>query len=441
MARLLLVSLLATLAIGLAAPAQAGAAPNLDRLYIGDDGSLVSFRLVGSAVYGFAENPGLKTASVLKGTLIGNSISGLWYDVPKGTRAKTGDLELKVGQDGRTLELRTGGDDFGPNIMVEVEPGRFPWPAPAAARYQGLSNADLDGLYTADDGARWWVRQINSDTFVAVAEREQQLGVRPTYTSVFVGKKNGAFVVGTYADLAKGTSRSTGPLTFGTGPFRVLGIAGGGDRTKKLRPQYSMDFDAFAESIEDALKGRVVGYSYAIAMNGITVRTGAGGFRTRGDDDGWRPFNVDTQAEAASTAKTVTAVAMLKVLAKEGLPISTKVEPYLPACWKRGSRISSLTFRHLLTHTSELEEDEDLIGVDYDKDPWTSIARVVELGRTGPKKEYNNFNFRLLRILLPSVLAPQNVRDRVKQLGCGKNKAQLNYELSTCLRPTSRTSS
>ncbi len=43
MARLLLVSLLATLAIGLAAPAQAGAAPNLDRLYIGDDGSLVSF--------------------------------------------------------------------------------------------------------------------------------------------------------------------------------------------------------------------------------------------------------------------------------------------------------------------------------------------------------------------------------------------------------------
>jgi len=276
MARLLLVSLLATLAIGLAAPAQAGAAPNLDRLYIGDDGSLVSFRLVGSAVYGFAENPGLKTASVLKGTLIGNSISGLWYDVPKGTRAKTGDLELKVGQDGRTLELRTGGDDFGPNIMVEVEPGRFPWPAPAAARYQGLSNADLDGLYTADDGARWWVRQINSDTFVAVAEREQQLGVRPTYTSVFVGKKNGAFVVGTYADLAKGTSRSTGPLTFGTGPFRVLGIAGGGDRTKKLRPQYSMDFDAFAESIEDALKGRVVGYSYAIAMNGITVRTGAG---------------------------------------------------------------------------------------------------------------------------------------------------------------------
>ncbi len=61
MARLLLVSLLATLAIGLAAPAQAGAAPNLDRLYIGDDGSLVSFRLVGSAVYGFAENPGSRS--------------------------------------------------------------------------------------------------------------------------------------------------------------------------------------------------------------------------------------------------------------------------------------------------------------------------------------------------------------------------------------------
>jgi Beta-lactamase len=428
MFRTLLATVLSVAGLALAAPALGHAAVNIDRIYRGDDGSLVSFRQVGTKVYGFAENTQHKTATVLVGTLNGSRIEGQWYDVPKGHREERGAFRFDIVR--RSLQ-RTGGDSFGPNRMTATEPGGFPWPTPPAAGYQGLSNADLDGLYTADDGARWWVRQIGSDTFVAVAEREAQLGVRPDYTTVYVGKKAGTFVTGTFADVAKGMSAKTGALSFVTGPFRVLGVLDGAQRTKKLRPQYSWDFDGFARTIDDRLgRGKVVGYSYAITLNGSVVRKGAGGYRTRGVD-GYRPFTVDTQSSTASTVKTISAAIMLHVLHRRGISLNAKVEPYLPACWKRGPGIGELTFRHLLTHTSELEEAAGKIGVSCADDPWRCLARVIELGRTGPKgREYNNYNFALLRILAPFTLAPENSRAFVKAHSCTKNAEELNYGFS-----------
>jgi hypothetical protein len=413
--------------LALAAPATGYAAVNVDRIYRGDDGSLVSFRQIGTAVYGFAENVQHRTATVLVGKLNGSRIEGEWYDVPKGNRENRGDFRFDVF---RGTIQRAGGDSFGPNRMTATTLGSIAWPGPLSAGYQGTSDADLNGLYRADDGARWYIRQIGS-TFVAVAERETQLGVRPDYTSVWVGKKSGSFITGTFADVAKGVSTKTGLLTFGTGIFRVLGVIDAAKRTKKLRPEYSWDLDGFAQTIESRLgDGKVVGYSYAIALNGQVVRKGAGGYRTKGID-GYRPFTVDTQSSTASTVKTISAAIMLHVLHKRGIPLTAKVEPYLPACWKRGARTGELTFRHLLTHTSELEKASDKIGVSCGDDPWKCLARVIELGRTGPKgRVYNNYNFALLRILAPSVLAPENFRATVKASSCTKDAAALNYAFS-----------
>ena len=315
--------------------------------------------------------------------------------------------------------------------MTVTDPIGLAWPGPTSAGYQGLSNADLDGLYLADDSARWYVRQIGSGTFVAVAEREAQLGVRPDYTMVYVGKKFGGLVTGTFADVAKGVSAQTGALTFGTGPFRLLGVIDGAGRTKKLQPRYSWDLDGFARTIDDRLgRGKVTGYSYAIALNGQIVRKGAGGYRTRGVD-GYRPFTVDTQSSTASTVKTISAAIMLHVLHKRGIPLTAKVEPYLPACWKRGPRIGELTFRQILTHTSGLEEAASKIGVSCGDDPWKCLARVIELGSTGVKtRNYNNYNFALLRILAPFALAPENSRAVVKASNCTKDAVELNYGFS-----------
>ena len=427
MFRTLLTTVAVAAGLALAAPGTGAAAVNVDRIYRGDDGSLVSFRQVGATVYGFAENAQHRTATVLVGTLNGSRIEGDWYDVPKGNRRNSGEFRFDIF---RWTMHRNGGKSFGPNRLTATALGSFTWPAPLAAGYQGTSNADLDGTYLADDGARWYVRQAGT-TFVAVAEREAQLGVRPDYTMVYIGKKAGTFVTGTFADVAKGVSAKTGGLSFATGPFRVLGVLDGAKRTTKLRPRYSWYLDRFAQTIEDRLgRGKVVGYAYAIALNAQIVRKGAGGYRTRGVD-GYRPFTVDTQSSTASTVKTISAAIMLHVLHKRGIPLTAKIEPYLPACWKRGPGIGQLTFRHLLTHTSELEEAAGTIGVSCADDPWKCLARVIELGRTGPKgREYNNYNFALLRILAPSALAPESFRATVAASNCTKDAVALNYAFS-----------
>ena len=416
--------------LALAAPATGSeaVAVNVDRIYRGDDGSLVSFRQVGTTVYGFAENVQHKTATVLVGKLNGSRIDGQWYDVPKGNRENRGDFSFDVV---RSSIQRTGGDSFGPNRMTATTLGSIDWPGPLAAGYQGTSASDLDGLYIADDGARWYVRQIGSSTFVAAAEREAQLGVRPDYTSVWIGKKSGSLITGIFADVAKGVAAKTGVLTTGTGIFRELTVLDSAKRTTKLRPQYSWYLDRFAQTIESRLGGgKVVGYSYAIALNGQVVRKGAGGYRTHGVD-GDRKFTVDTQSSTASTVKTISAAIMLHVLHKQGIPVTAKVEPYLPACWKRGPRIGELTFRHLLTHTSELEKSATKIAVSCGDDPWKCLARVIELGRTGPQGYvYNNYNFALLRILAPFVHAPENFRATVKAKSCTKDAVALNYAFS-----------
>ena len=427
MFRTFLTMAVAAAGLALTVPAAGYAAVDVDRIYRGDDGSLVSFRQVGTTVYGFAENVQHRTATVLVGKLNGSRIEGDWYDVPKGNRENTGEFTFDVSR--RTIQ-RSGGDSFGPNRMTVTSLDSIAWPGPLSAGYQGTSGKNLDGLYLGDDGARWYVRQIGS-TFVAVAEREAQLGVRPDYTSVWVGKKSGSLITGTFADVAKGVSAKTGVLTMGTGIFRVLGVIDAAKRTKKLRPQYSWDLDGFAQTIESRLGGgKVVGYSYAIALNGQIVRKGAGGYRTHGVD-GYRKFTVDTQSSTASTVKTISAAIMLHVLHKRGIPVTAKVDPYLPACWKRGPRIGELTFRHLLTHTSELEKAAGKIGVSCNDDPWKCLARVIELGRTGPKgRVYNNYNFALLRILAPFVHAPENFRATVKARSCTKDAAALNYAFS-----------
>jgi hypothetical protein len=427
--RRLLGAIVALAAVALAAPAGAGAAPNIDRIFRGDDGSIVSFRVVGSKVYGFAEDPNRKRATVLTGTLNGARVTGDWYDVPKGTHRDQGDLELQVTLSGQRMRLGDGGDSFGPTRLHATEATGFPWPAPLAAGYQGLDVDDMTGHFRGDDGSRWWVRQVGEDRFVMVGEREQQLGVRPDYTSVVVAERAAQnLVAGTFADVRKGLGSSTGNIVFGIRPFRTLAVHGG--RVERLQPVYSWDFDAFAEHIEDALDGKVVGYSYAIAFNGNVVRQGAGGWRTRGVD-GWRPFTADTQSSTASTAKTITAAIVLDLLRKRGIPLDAKVEPYLPSCWKRGFRINRLTFRQLLTHRSRLVKDKSTIGVDCGDDPWRCLMRVVELGRTGPRgRVYNNYNFALLRILGAAVDSPGYMRALVKVHDCEDDADSVNRALS-----------
>jgi len=414
---------------------------NLDRIYRGGDGSVVFLRQIGSTVYGFAEKSPT-FATVLRGTLTGTKVSGKWWDVPKGERRRTGDLELVVLRAGSGLRKATGGDDFGPDSLTMRSADGIAWAGYEPARFQGVTKSDLAGAYGGNDAGRWYVRESGANV-VALGERQTQPGVRPTYASVYVGSRNGNLVKGAFADVPKGLAAESRAMSIVVVDFRRLTITN--QRAKTLAPDYAINVDVFAKAIDDAFRGKATGFSYAIARDGTVVRKGAGGFRIA-PPDGQLPFGPDTRSTAASTTKTITAIAMLKVLEeKKEVSLGSRIAPFLPKCWKQAKNISTLTtltFRQLLAHHSGLQGEK--VKTSCKKDPWGCLAEVIKLGRTqSTDYKYDNFNYALPRILLPAVLAPEYFKNVVKERGC-KDKATLNelyssafatYTNNTVLKP------
>ncbi|MBM3679139.1 MAG: serine hydrolase, partial [Actinobacteria bacterium] len=330
-------------------------APSLTRIYRGDDGGALYLRQLGSDVYGFGEHPGRDYAYVLKGTVAGDRITGSWWDVPKDGRELSGGLDLRWSQGGARI-VRSGSSDFGPDVFQSISPNGISWPVRQAAGFQSTTQGDLDGAFQGDDASRHYLRQSGS-TIVWVAERAAQPDERPGWVSVFVGTRSGgAGVSGTWVDVPKGLETRSGTVGAGlVGTTRSLMLAQtGASRTKRLDPDYALDWDAFAGGIESALDDNVVGYAYAIKRNGGFMRMGAWGSRRLEIDGGKLPFTVDTQAFTASTAKLVSATAIVKALHDRGLTVDARVAPFLPSCIEKGPGISTLTFREILNHRSGL---------------------------------------------------------------------------------------
>ncbi len=64
----------------------------------------------------------------------------------------------------------------------------------------------------------------------------------------------------------------------------------------------------------------------------------------------WRlsqPPPTDTEIRQQATV-----LAVLQLLAKDGLTIDTKISPYIYGDWTQGHNVKQLTFKELLTHTS-----------------------------------------------------------------------------------------
>ena len=82
------------------------------------------------------------------------------------------------------------------------------------------------------------------------------------------------------------------------------------------------------------------------------MRPAYGGQARTSADPPALPMSPDLVTDIASVSKTMTAMAMLQLLAKDGLPINTKISPYIYSDWTQGANISQLTFQELLTHSS-----------------------------------------------------------------------------------------
>ncbi len=149
-----------------------------------------------------------------------------------------------------------------------------------------------------------------------------------------------------------------------------------------------------------ALAGHVVGYSCEVGG----MPPSYGGLARTATDAPTTAMAPDLVTNIASVSKTMTAVAILQLLAKDGLTIDAKISPYIYKDWKQGSNISQLTFKELLTHSSGFSQQPGAPcggSITYSTLE-TIVANGVYSSDIG-HPSYGNCNFALLRELMPAL--------------------------------------
>ena len=149
----------------------------------------------------------------------------------------------------------------------------------------------------------------------------------------------------------------------------------------------------FVTILDDSLKGRGFGYSFAVYRKDRLVGTGADGFyarKTEIQED--KPVTADTRMQIASMTKTITAAAFLKLGKEKGIKTSDKIIGYLPKTWVKGPNIELITFKDLLTHTSGIVGmNESCRNGAFTENVWYGLKLLIE---NGIKKENHGSKIR-----------------------------------------------
>src|SRR6266702_415792 len=108
-------------------------------------------------------------------------------------------------------------------------------------------------------------------------------------------------------------------------------------------------------------------------------------------------FSSFTRLHLASVSTFLTAVGLVKLLKSKGISYAAKIINYLPSYWSKGPTVDTVTFRHLLTHTSGFSTGSS--ASDYAFMKGKVAAGVGSIGGY----DYENMNFGLCRILIPII--------------------------------------
>ena len=164
-------------------------------------------------------------------------------------------------------------------------------------------------------------------------------------------------------------------------------------------------------NICNKLANKVVGYACLVGG----VRPIFGGQARTNSSPPTLAMAPDLVTDIASVSKTMTAVAIVQLLAQNHLPPdTTKISGYLYSDWKQGPYVNTLTFKELLTHTSgfgQISDCGDNSKIDY-AGIQNRVANGVMQSNIG-KPAYGNCNFALLRELMPALLGQRlnNISD------------------------------
>lgn len=177
----------------------------LTKRYQCNDGAIYYVRENAGKVHWFGEHAGGGFANVFVGTRSGATVTGKWYDVPKGFTASAGDMTFTVSADENTLTKTSATGGFFGSNWTAIPNGPTPSHAFRKAGYEASGAADLTGTWMGNDGGTYYVRQMGS----VIA----WFGERKTFSNVFVGTRSGSTITGEWADVPKGSILGGGTLT------------------------------------------------------------------------------------------------------------------------------------------------------------------------------------------------------------------------------------
>lgn len=166
-----------------------------------------------------------------------------------------------------------------------------------------------------------------------------------------------------------------------------------------------VDADAMRDDVVSQLQGRVFGWQLAIAQDGqLELTDKRGTAKSQFDNGGGASLGMqpNQKMELASVTKNITAVATMKLLRRNGLTVESYVAPQLPAAWEIGPGFNKVKFRHLLTHTSGINQAIQAMPADErpTDNSWAAMRKIVKNGTVaGSQRQYKNANFAILRVV------------------------------------------
>lgn len=159
------------------------------------------------------------------------------------------------------------------------------------------------------------------------------------------------------------------------------------------------DVDLFRQLVLDALEDETVGHAFSIAYKGVSYGGGDGvGEARTSADEPETDQSPNKESHVASVSKTITAIALLRLLDDVGISPYTPVAPYLPSDWALGTGVESLTFADFMKHESGFAQN----GITTTSYNSLRVGIATDVGVTS--WSYSNANYSLMRVLIPGIL-------------------------------------
>ncbi|HEX2121304.1 MAG TPA: serine hydrolase, partial [Thermoanaerobaculia bacterium] len=111
-------------------------------------------------------------------------------------------------------------------------------------------------------------------------------------------------------------------LTAGSAGANLYALTGGPNSTDNFFSVFGLPNGAWASQISRQMRGKAIGWAFAVAKNGVTLDVGGSGFAVASWEQYPTPFTPQTGIIFASCSKTITATAAMAIFQNGGSGVS-----------------------------------------------------------------------------------------------------------------------